>query len=108
MIEQIKFMPMSKIVNRIDDFVVSKEDLELIAFQGSTDEIYKLNTNISDILCSIRKNNHIKYCDATDNLKFGSNTIRLWEQNKVTPTIDNLIKLFDFYGYELVLKKKKE
>lgn len=61
-------------------------------------------TDLPNVLRALRKDKSLSQDEAVKELGIARNTLSLYETGKLTPSLDTLIKLLDFYGYQVTLR----
>lgn len=61
-------------------------------------------TDLPNILRALRRKRGLSQEEAVKELDIARNTLSLYETGKLAPSLENLVKLLDFYGYRVTLK----
>ena len=61
-------------------------------------------TDLPNALRALRRGKGLSQDEAVKELGVARNTLSLYETGKLTPSLDTLIKLLDFYGYRVVIR----
>lgn len=61
-------------------------------------------TDLPNTLRALRRGKGLSQEEAVKELGIARNTLSLYETGKLTPALDTLIKLLDFYGYRVTLR----
>ena len=70
--------------------------------------LVNFQTDLPNTLRALRRDKGLSQDEAVKELGIARNTLSLYETGKLTPSLDNLIKLLDFYGYRVTIKIEKK